>query len=413
MPSVDVKMTEICKHLEYLKNISVQIYCLLIICVMCGVAGIVLYSTATTIQEMTQQPAYMALTGNISSALTPSFPSVSNWKRIYGFLRLDHDQDMTKCKLCAAMDDIINKKGDFKCRTRPMHSVSDNSKYFLTVNLTGRLGNNMFEYAALKGISMLTGHRPILPDKYKRLRTIFPNISIPIVKRSMNDVEHCNEDRFNISRSVHCILSSCQGRNLYLNGYFVEHVWFDHIQDEIRADFTFSHLIQENVSKFFNANIFNKHVPKDIVTVGIQFRLTDRTRSEHVQNNKSIMASSYFFNSMEYFTQRYPTKSVYFVCISDNQTWVSKNIVAYAGKYKNVVQSLGNSGPVDLAIMAACNHTVVSVGTYSWWGAWLSKGTTVYYAGFPRPGYEAIRAPGNNYIPPPGHRYNHWVPIGE
>ena len=409
---IDVKMKAIYEQLESFKYISVRRYCVLMLCVTCGVTGLVLYSSSRQISEMTQQTTFMALNREISSALTPS--NVSNWKIISGFLGLDHDKDMKEYGLCAALDDIINRKGDFKCRKCAMHNnVSDNSKYFLTVNQLGRLGNNMFEYAALKGVSMITGHNPILPDKYKNLRTIFPNISIPIGNNSMYDVQHCGENRFNISRSVHCMLSSCQGRHLFMVGYFAEHVWFDHIQDDIRADFTFSHQIQENVSRFFYTNIFNRHMPKDIVTVGIQFRLTDRTTAAHVQQNKSIMASSYFFNSMEYFTQRFPTKSVYFVLISDDQTWVSKNIVAYAGRYQNVIQSQRNSGPVDLAIMAACDHTVISVGTYSWWGAWLSKGTTVYFAGFPRPGYEAIRTPGDNHIPPPPHRYNHWVPIGE
>ena len=260
-------MKAIYEQLESFKNISVGRYCALMLCVTCGVIGLVWYSSSRPISEMIQQTTFMALNRKISSALTPS--NISNWKRISGFRGLNH-KDMKECGLCAALDDIINMKGDFKCRKRPMQNdVSDNSKYFLTVNRIGRLGNNMFEYAALKGVSMLTGHNPILPDEYKSIRTIFPNISIPIGNNSMNDVQHCGEDRFNISRSVHCILSSCQGRHLFLAGYFVEHVWFDHIQDDIRADFTFSHQIQEKVSRFFNKNIVNRPMPKDMVTVGI------------------------------------------------------------------------------------------------------------------------------------------------
>ena len=40
---------------------------------------------------------------------------------------------------------------------------------------------------------------------------------------------------------------------------------------------------------------------------------------------------------------------------------------------------------VDLAVLSRCNHTIMTVGTFGWWAAWLASGQVVYYANFPRP----------------------------
>jgi len=37
----------------------------------------------------------------------------------------------------------------------------------------------------------------------------------------------------------------------------------------------------------------------------------------------------------------------------------------------------------DLAVLAACNHTIVSYGSFSFWGAFLAGGATVAPQHFP------------------------------
>lgn len=39
-----------------------------------------------------------------------------------------------------------------------------------------------------------------------------------------------------------------------------------------------------------------------------------------------------------------------------------------------------------MAILSLCDHVVMTVGTFGWWGAWLSRGTVVYCKDFPKPG---------------------------
>ncbi|VDD86493.1 unnamed protein product [Enterobius vermicularis] len=43
-----------------------------------------------------------------------------------------------------------------------------------------------------------------------------------------------------------------------------------------------------------------------------------------------------------------------------------------------------SSTEVDMATLTLCNHTIASVGTFSWWIGYMTGGETVYYKGWPR-----------------------------
>ena len=47
-------------------------------------------------------------------------------------------------------------------------------------------------------------------------------------------------------------------------------------------------------------------------------------------------------------------------------------------KKSNTICKVGGSKPaLDLAILAACNHSLVDYGTFSVWGAYLARGEVV------------------------------------
>ena len=291
-----------------------------------------------------------------------------------------------------------------------VEEIPKTTGHIMTVTNWAGLGNNMFQYAALKGLADWTGHTAVLQSRFAVLQSVFPNISLPILLNGTirMQLSPLREDRFDFNKTLTCLMSNCQGRDVMLLGFFFTHVYFDHIEETIRRDFSFNEMILNEVSEFFA-----KYIPKGdhVIAVAVHFRLTDRNVEKAIAHNNSIIATSYFINAMEYFWTRFHDSTVYFVLLSDDQEWVNTNILPLVDKY-NIVQSMGRSGPVDLAIMAACDHAVISVGTYSWWGGWLSTGITTYYADFPRPGHEQLMLPRDTYIPPPMSKWNIWIPIG-
>lgn len=65
--------------------------------------------------------------------------------------------------------------------------------------------------------------------------------------------------------------------------------------------------------------------------------------------------------------------------------WCLKNIKGDNVKYSTIPY---NQKGVNLAVISLCDHVIITVGTFGWWGGWLSGGTVIYYKKFPRPGSE-------------------------
>ena len=109
----------------------------------------------------------------------------------------------------------------------------------------GQLGNQMFQYAAIKGISTKIGSDFIIPD-HKEIFDDGIGNKYPILihdafnldgKRGMLQTQdyiqettfHFEEKFFNISPST----------NVSLWGFFQTEKYFKHIEDDIRKDLTF------------------------------------------------------------------------------------------------------------------------------------------------------------------------------
>ena len=90
---------------------------------------------------------------------------------------------------------------------------------------------------------------------------------------------------------------------------------------------------------------------------------------------------------MSYFASNYGR--VQFVVSSDDKDWTRANVVAPGGQPPDIVNVtyLPQHQPgQDMAIMAMCDHMVMSTGTFGWWAGWLTRGTTIYYKDWPRNG---------------------------
>ena len=120
---------------------------------------------------------------------------------------------------------------------------------FNKLGKSGRLGNQMFQYAAIRGISANKNYDWIIPppgssgiDQYgiENNYCIFETFKLPYATENHQGMSngipwkswmefHFNEDLFN----------NCPD-NVNLDGYFQTGKYFKNIEDEIREDFTFN-----------------------------------------------------------------------------------------------------------------------------------------------------------------------------
>jgi len=127
---------------------------------------------------------------------------------------------------------------------------------FNNIGNLGRLANQMFQYASLKGIAKNRGydfsippkevfgqHDPLVRESSLNIYNVFENISnnnIQVVRNPMlqERMHEFDEELFR----------SCPD-NVDLFGYFQSPKYFDHIADEIKSDFKFTDELNQYAMK--------------------------------------------------------------------------------------------------------------------------------------------------------------------
>jgi hypothetical protein len=237
----------------------------------------------------------------------------------------------------------------------------------------GRLGNQMFQYAGLRGIAAHNGYDFLIPpdDSYGRsnygLFDCFKMSHVgPKNKGYFQTSKNLTTNQFHYSSGF---MNSCPD-DANLHDYFQSEKWFKHIEDEIREDFTFNDEIldscKEVIAEFTNP-IF-MHVrrgdylnqPQYHPFTGIEYYQNART---HFPDDVTVLVFSddtewcrhqEFFQGDEYFISDFDTR---YTQTSDTNDGPEQSLVPY----------------YDLCMMSLCNGGVIANSSMSWWGAWLIK----------------------------------------
>ena len=93
------------------------------------------------------------------------------------------------------------------------------------------------------------------------------------------------------------------------------------------------------------------------------------------------MADAKFLESaMSYYAAKYSSYTIIFVVCSDDMQWSRQHV---SMDMAPVVFSIFDDLEQDLSLLSETNHTIMTVGTYGWWAAWLTGGDVVYYKDYP------------------------------
>jgi len=259
----------------------------------------------------------------------------------------------------------------------------------------------MFTYASVIGIAAQNNMTPII-NRATPLISIFHIVeqvtdrlekNLSVVDYGEHEGRACTYDNAtrHLLRAVHRTQSQAPSI-IRLCCYFQSWRYFDQFADRVRQNFRFREPIAAA------ADAFLASVPKrqNATRVGVHVRRGDMTDGNH-----ALATPNYFRSAMRYFIERYRT--VQFIVCSDDMAWSKRTLPALVDSAANVEMkfSTGRSGHVDLAILSRCDHVIISVGSFGWWGAWLANGTTIYYANWPKSGSQIARyVTKYDYFPP-------------
>lgn len=265
----------------------------------------------------------------------------------------------------------------------------DHRKPRIMINWIGRMGNHLFEYACLLGIAKWNNMTPIISPTVD----ILDVFNLPAPQGSLSLLRDPINYFYPVAAKFDNATMHLQQRDYYLTGYRQSWKYFEHVKEDLLNNhFVFHEPILATAMSYINAARKEKNKP-DAVIVGVHVRRGDFVRQRI--KGFTVAPIPFYFKTMNYFRRNYP--NVLFIICTNDYFWALDNL----DHGPDVFYSTNTDGAVDLAIMANCDHMIITSGTYSWWAGYLVRGEVIYYKGYPEPntiiGNQTVR---EDYYPP-------------
>jgi Glycosyl transferase family 11 len=227
----------------------------------------------------------------------------------------------------------------------------------------GRLGNQMFQYAAVKGIARRKGYNYCIPNHSQVMRDPY-NFDVKIEIFHPFKLTHLQPQNIRLldrgyapvaeEKHFHfdqLLFDMCPDE-ISIAGFFQSEKYFKHIEQEIKEDFEFKDEILEPCKDMMSSveNAIALHV----------------RRTDYLQNpNHTTLDLSYYEKALQHFDDSFPV-----IVFSDDIEWCKNQEIFSGDRFM-----LSESGDhyVDLCLMTLCDYHIIANSSFSWWGAWLAK----------------------------------------
>jgi Glycosyl transferase family 11 len=227
----------------------------------------------------------------------------------------------------------------------------------MIVRLTGGLGNQMFQYAFGRSLSMQR-YDPLKfvwsrstwdygLDAYNtRIELVNPPIHAPVYEEPGFAYDHG-------------VMTSLKGS--YYKGYWQSPKYFSKYADELRQELTPKVIrpeVKDRASELRAENSVFVHVRRGDYT-------NPGTKDFH-----GLMPSEYYREAQNYLREKLNKPTFYY--FSDDPKWVTDNLYIDFSLGEQVLGGTGNLHE-DLYLMRNCRHGIGANSTFSWFGNWLGE----------------------------------------
>lgn len=245
------------------------------------------------------------------------------------------------------------------------------------VRLMGGLGNQMFQYALGRKLSLDNDKQLVIDLSHLENQ---PEGEVPrdyeldcfdikakIIHKPSENYRSAALRKINpsvINESSLAFDKSVLGLkdNVLLIGYWQSEKYFKSIEKQIRQDFTFIKPLSK-AKQSVSDDILSTHNP-----VSLQVRRGDYATHPSSVNFHGLMPLDYFDKATGMVAKN--LKDPHFFVISDDPEWCKKNLkLKYPTTY---VDHIPNTGQEDMRLMSMCKHHIIANSSFGWWGAWLN-----------------------------------------
>ncbi|WP_126455392.1 alpha-1,2-fucosyltransferase [Sulfuriflexus mobilis] len=257
--------------------------------------------------------------------------------------------------------------------------------------IIGGLGNQMFQYAAGRALSLVRG-QPLLLDvtgfagyglhQGFELQRVF---DCPIGIATEEDVRGILGWQF--SAGIRRIVArpgmaafrrkgfivephfhywpeiKNVPRDCYLLGYWQSERYFRAATADIRADFSFK-------SPLVNRNAETAAQIDQVNAISLHMRRGDYVNNPKTSATHGLCSLDYYQAAIKFVSER--VEEPFFFIFSDDIAWVKANLkLDFPCQY--VDHNHGAESFNDMHLMSLCQHHIIANSSFSWWGAWLNS----------------------------------------
>jgi hypothetical protein len=256
----------------------------------------------------------------------------------------------------------------------------------IIVRLCGGLGNQLFQYAAGRRLSLERQAELVLDlswykytPKSNTLRQ-YELINYPIQARAAGRNEEIlcrlyssrilkyisipswpwsryHETGFEFNPAFADIKD-----NTYIDGYWQSYKYFEDVAEIIRKE-----LIPLPIPSALDQSIANQIFATESVSVHV--RRGDYVTQKAAANTHGVCQLEYYYAALDTIKQIVPNP--HFYVFSDDPDWCKSNLT-FPGSAVFVDHNSDTTAFQDMQLMSRCRHHIIANSSFSWWGAWLN-----------------------------------------
>ncbi|SLN60722.1 Glycosyl transferase family 11 [Falsiruegeria litorea R37] len=277
----------------------------------------------------------------------------------------------------------------------------------IITRLHGRLGNQMFQYAAAAGLAARVGTQVALDARGAIARgegVLTRVFDLPVVEAEpLPPLKSEGLLRYGMWRAFgnHPKFRREQGLGYnpqiegwadgtYLHGYWQSEAYFTHVAQDIRAAFAFPAFTNSQ-----NAEMAVRIAEAQAISLHVR-------RGDYVSLNAHVLCDqAYYEAALGRVLEGVNGAPTVFV-FSDDPQWAKDNLPLPVEKV--VVDFNGPETDFeDMRLMSLCQHNIIGNSSFSWWAAWLNQNAGKQVAG-PSKWFGDPKLSNPDILPPNWHR---------
>lgn len=253
----------------------------------------------------------------------------------------------------------------------------------VVVRLRGGLGNQLFQYAAGRAVSLRSG-LPLSLDasafesdglRAYRLghfgvvqqfasETEIARLAGPRLLRRLGRFAPLRPRHWVEERHFHFDPDILRIRSpVYLSGYWQSEKYFSDVAHQLRSELRVTSAPDETNAKWLGRIGSTE-------SVALHVRRGDYVANARARRLHGLCGVDYYRAAIGELTRRF--RAPRFFVFSDDLQWAADNL-ASAGDLEFVDANGPGRDCEDLRLMSRCRHHVIANSTFSWWGAWLAQ----------------------------------------